>query len=328
MWQQERMNKFGITATAATAAAYFLLSGCTPNRENENVWQGYVEAEYVDVSSSQSGRLDRLSVTRGQQVGLGAALFALEAVNEAAAERQAQQQLDATEAQLADIKHGKRPQEQAVTRAQLEQAQAAAKKAGIQFNRDQIQYQAGGIAKQQLDDSRAAFDTATAQVLQWQSQLAVDRLPNREAQIRAQQAQVDASHAVLEQAEWKLAQKTVSATRTGLVFDTMYREGEWVAAGNPVVRMLPPENVKVRFFVPEAALSKLHVNQTVALRCDGCQTELAARISYVATNAEYTPPIIYSNESRHKLVFMIEAHPAAVDAVKLHPGQPLEVILK
>ncbi|MQR00272.1 HlyD family secretion protein [Glaciimonas soli] len=328
MQRPERANKLVIAAAAVAAATYFLLSGCTPNRESESVWQGYVEAEYVDVSSSQSGRLDHLSVTRGQQVALGASLFALEAANEAAAQRQAQQQLDATEAQLADIKHGKRPQEQAVTRAQLEQAQAAAKKASIQLNRDQIQYQAGGIAKQQLDDSRAAFDMATAQVLQWQSQLAVDRLPNRDAQIRAQQAQVDASQAALEQAEWKLAQKTVSATRTGLVFDTMYREGEWVAAGNPVVRMLPPENVKARFFVPEAALGKLHLNQMVALRCDGCQKEVAARISYIATNAEYTPPIIYSNESRHKLVFMIEAHPAAGYALKLHPGQPLEVILK
>jgi HlyD family secretion protein len=228
---------------------------------------------------------------------------------------------------LADIKSGKRPQEQEVTRAQLAQAQAAASKAALQLSRDQLQFQAGGIAKQQLDDSRAAAETAAAQVRQWQSQLAVDRLPNREAQVRAQQAQVAAAQAVLEQADWKLAQKAVTATRSGLVFDTMYREGEWVAAGNPVLRMLPPENVKIRFFVPETVLGRLKVNQAVTLSCDGCQPNVAAHISYISTESEYNPPIIYSNQSRAKLVYMIEARPAPADAPKLHPGQPLEVRL-
>jgi HlyD family secretion protein len=319
-------KRFPRSSTLALAAlGYLALAACTPN--NDNDWQGYVEGEYVYVASSQAGRLDRLSVQRGQQAAAGAPLFMLESGDEIAAQRQAQRQLNAAEAQLADIKSGKRPQEQEVTRAQLAQAQAAASKAALQLSRDQLQFQAGGIAKQQLDDSRAAAETAAAQVRQWQSQLAVDRLPNREAQVRAQQAQVAAAQAVLEQADWKLAQKAVTATRSGLVFDTMYREGEWVAAGNPVLRMLPPENVKIRFFVPETVLGRLKVNQAVTLSCDGCQPNVAARISYISTESEYNPPIIYSNQSRAKLVYMIEARPAPADAPKLHPGQPLEVRL-
>ncbi|PUA18774.1 HlyD family secretion protein [Glaciimonas sp. PCH181] len=302
-----------------------LLAACSKPREN--VWQGYVEGEYVTISASQSGRLDRLSVARGQQVSVGAALFALESGDETAARQQALRQLQSAEAQLTDIQSGKRPQEISVTQAQLLQAQAMAKKAQVQLARDESQFQVGGIAKQQLDDSRATAETTAAQVRQWQSQLAVDRLPNRDAQIRAQQEQVAASQAALAQAEWRLDQKTVSATRTGLVFDTLYREGEWVAAGNPVVRMLPPENVKIRFFVPEPVLGKLKLNQTVTLYCDGCPADLPASISYIATDAEFTPSIIYSNESRAKLVYMIEAHPSMTDAPKLHPGQPLEVSL-
>jgi HlyD family secretion protein len=314
------------SATAVAAVfCYLSLAACTP--ANDNNWQGYVEGEYVYVAASQGGRLDRLSVERGQQAALGAPLFMLESGDELAAQHQAQRQLKAAEAQLADIQSGKRPQEQEVTRAQLIQAQAASTKALLQLHRDEIQFQAGGIAKQQLDDSRAAAETAGAQVKQWQSQLTVDRLPSREAQVRAQQAQVAAAQAVLDQAEWKLGQKTVTATRAGLVFDTMYREGEWVAAGNPVLRMLPPENIKIRFFVPETTLGRFKINQAVTLSCDGCQANVAAHISYISTESEYNPPIIYSNQSRAKLVYMIEARPAAADALKLHPGQPVEVRL-
>lgn len=320
--QQRSARRFHQTAAALTASC-IALAACSPSRDN--VWQGYVEGEYVAIASSQSGRLDRLAVVRGQQIAIGTSLFALESGAETAARQQAQRQLQSAEAQLADIQSGKRPQEVGVTQAQLLQAQAIATKAQLQLARDETQYRAGGIAKQQLDDARASAETSAAQVRQWQNQLAVDRLPNRAAQIQAQQAQVAALQAALEQADWKLGQKTVQATRAGLVFDTMYREGEWVAAGNPVVRMLPPENVKVRFFVPEPVLGRLKLNQSVTLHCDGCQADLAARISYIATEAEYTPPIIYSNESRAKLVYMIEAHPSAADAPKLHPGQPLEV---
>ena len=319
----KHLKRFSIPLIASLC--YLALAGCTPN--NDNDWQGYVEGEYVYVASSQPGRLDHLSVQRGQQVASGGPLFMLESGDEIAAQRQAQRQLNAVQAQLADIQSGKRPQEQEVTRAQLVQAQATASKAALQLSRDQLQFQAGGIAKQQLDDSRAAAETAAAQVKQWQSQLTVDRLPGRDAQVRVQQAQVAAAQAVLDQADWKLAQKTVTATRGGLVFDTMYREGEWVAAGNPVLRMLPPENVKIRFFVPETTLGRLKLNQAVTLSCDGCQANLAAHISYISTESEYNPPIIYSNQSRAKLVYMIEARPAPADALKLHPGQPVEVRL-
>jgi HlyD family secretion protein len=165
-------------------------------------------------------------------------------------------------------------------------------------------------------------------VSELESQLEVARLPGRAQQLKAQSRQVQAARAVLDQADWKVGEKSIAAPKAGLVYDTLFREGEWVAAGSPVVQMLPPENIKVRFFVAEGVLGNLAVGRTLSLHCDGCAADLPATVSYVSSQAEYTPPVIYSNETRGKLVYMIEAHPAPQDAAKLHPGQPLEVRLK
>ena len=302
------------------------LGGCS--RSADRVYQGYVEGEFVYLGASQAGRLTELSVARGQTVAAGATLFALDSVEEGAALRQAQQQLAASRAQLADLRTGKRPPEVNVVEAQLAQAQANARKAAQQLARDEQQYQAGGIARAQLDDSRASAAATAAQVRELSNQVAVVRLPGRAQQIEAQAAQVAAAQASVAQAQWKFDQTRVAAPAGGLVYDTLYRVGEWVQAGNPVVEMLPPQNVKVRFFVPETVVGSLAAGRAVAIHCDGCAADVPATISYVSAQAEYTPPVIYSNESRSKLVFMVEAHPGAVDAAKLHPGQPVSVALR
>jgi HlyD family secretion protein len=218
--------------------------------------------------------------------------------------------------------------EVAVTSAQLAAAEAAARKSASQRQRDEIQYRGGGISQEQLEASRAQADADAANVRELQHQVQVARLPGRTQQLRAQSEQVEAARAALAEATWKLDQKTMAAPRAGLVYDTLFREGEWVNAGNPVVRMLPPENIKVRFFVPETILGSLKPGRAVSVRCDGCGADVPAQISYVSEQSEYTPPIIYSNETRVKLTYMIEAHPSPQDALKLHPGQPLEVRLQ
>ncbi|MFC7094670.1 HlyD family secretion protein [Jeongeupia naejangsanensis] len=293
-----------------------------------DVFQGYVEGEFVQLAASQSGRLDRLMVQRGQQLARDAALFALDAVDEKAAQQQAQRLLDAAAAQLADLQTGKRPQEINVTRAQLDQAAAQARKSRLQMGRDEAQFRSGFVSQARLDESRAQAEADAARVLELQRQLDVARLPGRDEQIRAQSAQVGAARAALAQADWQLEQKSVRAPAAGLVFDTMYREGEWVLAGSPVVRMLPPGNIKVRFFVPESRLGAVRVGQHVQLTCDGCAKPVTATVSYISPRAEYTPPVIFSNETRAKLVFMIEALPDQAVAAALHPGQPVTVAVR
>lgn len=300
-----------------------LAPGCSHGPPDS--YQGYVEGEFVYMASSQAGQLVGLSVQRGQTVGSGALLFTLESQNEADAVQQAVRQLEAAQAQLSDLLTGKRPPEVAVNEAQLAQARSDAGRLSLQRQRDEEQYRAGGIAQGQLDDSRELALSAEAHVRELQAQLEVAHLPGRREQIRAQEALVEADRAALAQAQWKLDQKQVRAARGGLVFDTMYRSGEWVPAGSPVVRMLPPENIKVRFFVPEAVLGSLPPGRAVVIGCDGCAATIPATISYASVQAEYTPTNIYSNDTRQKLVFMMEARPQPSDAVKLHPGQPVQV---
>jgi HlyD family secretion protein len=132
----------------------------------------------------------------------------------------------------------------------------------------------------------------------------------------------------LNQANWKLAQKRQCAPKDALVFDTLYRPGEWVAAGKPVVMLLPPENVKVRFFVPETVVGSIHPGDRVTVRADGMTEPLAGKVSFISPQAEFTPPVIYSRESRTKLVFMIEARFGGTEGGRLHPGQPVEVELR
>ncbi|NKJ47452.1 secretion protein HlyD [Burkholderia sp. SG-MS1] len=302
------------------------LAGCS--RHDAPSYQGYVEGEFVYLSSSQPGTLTQLGVTRGQMVDSGTSVFTLESGSEAAALKQAQQQLVSARAQLHDIQTGKRPVEIDVTKAQLAQATANARKAALQLTRDEAQYSAGGIPKAQLDDSRANAESTAAQVRELSYQIDVARLPGRTQQLGAQSAQVEAAQAAVAQAQWKLDQKQVSAPAQGRVYDTLFRIGEWVQAGSPVVQMLPAQNVKVRFFVPETVVGSLQPNRALTIHCDGCATDIEAKITFISNAAEFTPPVIYSNERRSKLVFLVEAHPAVADAGKLRPGQPVTVTLR
>jgi HlyD family secretion protein len=145
--------------------------------------------------------------------------------------------------------------------------------------------------------------------------------------IAATEAEVAAAQATLDRAGWAVAQKSQSAPREGLVYDTLYREGEFVSAGQPVLILLPPENIKVRFFVPEPELGNIKKGGAVTIAQSGRDVPLDARISYVSPKPEYTPPVLYNRENRSKLVFMIEATFAAEVARDLHPGQPVEVSL-
>ena len=131
-----------------------------------------------------------------------------------------------------------------------------------------------------------------------------------------------------EQARWKLEQKSQAAPAAGFVFDTFYREGEFVPAAYPVISLLPPDHVKIRFFVPETILDKLALGDKISVSLDGRGQAVQATISYISPQAEYTPPVIYSREIRAKLVYMIEAVPEPGAAAGLHPGQPVDVILE
>ncbi len=311
-----------ILATGLMAA----LAACS--HKTANNYQGYVEGKFVYVASPEGGRLNRLAVSRGETIAAHHPLFELDDQPESDSEHQAEQMLRSSEARLADLQTGKRPQEVDVTRAQLTQAQAESRKSVEILKSDEKQNAAGGISLLDLINAREAVESSAANVQQLESELAVAALPAREQLIVAQEKQVAADRQQLSQAEWKRQQKKIASPRDGLVFDTLYREGEWVAAGNPVVEILPPENLEVRFFVPESLVGSLKIGRGLSVSCDGCAAGIPASITFISPQAEYTPPVIYSNENRSKLVFMVIAKPPADKAAALHPGQPIEVALR
>lgn len=315
-----------ILAGAIAAAAFVFMPGCA--KKSTNTYQGYIEGKFVYVASPQSGRLNQVDVARGDTVAAGHLLFALDDEPEASEMRTAEQVLRSSESRLNDLETGKRPAEVDVTRAELEQAVAEKKQADEILASDEAQFKAGGIAQTELINAQGAAETSAAKVKEFEADLAVDALPAREQQIKAQTNQVAADRASLANAEWHLKQKQIASPRDGLVFDTLYRQGEWVTAGNPVVQILPPENMEIRFFVPETVVGGLRVGGSVRVACDGCASDVVAKISFVSPQSEYTPPVIYSNENRSKLVYMVIANPSAQAAATLHPGQPVEVTVQ
>jgi HlyD family secretion protein len=132
----------------------------------------------------------------------------------------------------------------------------------------------------------------------------------------------------LTQTDWSFAQKKQAAPQSGLVYDTLFRQGEWVPAGKPVVVLLPPQNIKVRAFVPEIRVGAIHYGDTAQVTVDGVTGPFVGKVSYISPRAEYTPPVIYSRESRAKLVFMVESVFDPQAAPNLHPGQPVDVEFK
>jgi HlyD family secretion protein len=290
--------------------------------------QGYVEGEYVRIAAPFAGTLVKLDAQRGQGVAAGAPLFSLEAENEDAARREAEERVKRVEAQVADMRKGRRPTEVQAVRAQLSQAQVVANLSEKEYARQLELVAKGFVSRQRADEARAARDRDRARIAELSAQLETTGLGARPDEIRAAEAEAAAARESLKQADWKLRQKTVAAAVGGTVTDTLFVRGEWVPAGAPVVSILPAGNVKVRFFVPEPRLGAVKVGQKVTLACDGCAALVPAQISYIAPQAEYTPPVIYSKDSRAKLVFLVEARPAPADAAKLHPGQPVDVTLQ
>jgi HlyD family secretion protein len=198
-----------------------------------------------------------------------------------------------------------------------------------QLARQERLYKAGFIAQAMLDEARSTYKRDTARVAEAEAQLRNAQQPlGRDAERKAAEGEVEAARAALAQAEWRLEQKSLAAPSTGMVQDTFFVEGEWVPAGRPVAELLPPANVKARFYVPETALNAVPIGKAVELRCDGCPAPVAAKVTYVSSQAEYTPPVLYNKESRAKLVFLIEARPEPADGAKLRPGQPVDVYLK
>jgi len=312
---------------ALLIAAVCVTAGC--EKPADNGWQGYVEGEFVLLASPYAGQLQKLHVRRGDRVEAGKPVFALEQESERAARLEAEQRMKSAQARLENLQVPRRPEEIAALRQQVNQARAARELAVLQLAQTEKLFKDGFIARTRLDEARATRRREAARVREAEAQLrnALEPL-GREGEREAAEAEMAAANASLAQAAWRLEQKSVAAPMAALVQDTFFVEGEWVPAGRPVASLLPPGNVKVRFYVPETVLGSIQTGKQLEVRCDGCPQAIAARVTYISSQAEYTPPVLYTREQRVKLMFLIEARPDPARAAGLRPGQPVDLRLK
>jgi HlyD family secretion protein len=253
-----RRDRRGWFRLCGAIAVLCLFTGCS--RSGSIRIQGYVEGEFVYVSSPLSGPLQTLQVQRGAQVSENDPLFVLD---------------------------------RTVEKAALDSAQASLTFSERDFERqEKLSLTPGSAAVRDFQLARSARDEDSQRLVQ---------------------------------AQWNFSQKQQTAPQAGLVFDTLYREGEWVDAGHPVVVLLPPQDVEVRAFVSETQVGAIHPGDKVQVIVDGVTEPFPGKVAFIFPRAEFTPPVIYSEESRSKLVVMIEITFDPEIAAKLHPGQPVDV---
>ncbi len=312
-----------ITATSAAIATLVAAVRCS--RPDPGRFQGYVEGEFVYVASPLAGELERLAVARGGRVKPGDLLFELECGSEKAERDGAERKLAQARASLDDARKGQRPSEIASLEAQIGQAKAALALSDQELARQEGLIPSGATSATDLDRARAARDRDQDRVAELTENLKTAHLGSREDQVAAAEAEVKSREAALAKADWDLAQKKQTATQAALVYDTMYRDGEWVAAGRPVVALLPPPNLKVRAFVPQAVVATIHPGDAARVSVDGGAGPFTGKVSFISPQVEFTPPVIFSQESREKLVFMVELRFDDATSTQLNPGQPVDV---
>jgi HlyD family secretion protein len=298
-----------------------LAVGCQQKQGGIN---GYVEGEYLYIAPTSGGVLAHLFVDRGQAVQAGQPLFSLDLKKPEAAYAAAGANLAQATAHWNDLAKGKRPEEIDVILKQKAQAEAMLQNAKVQLQRSLPLAKQGYVSQAQRDADQAGYDAAKARVDEIKAELKAAALPAREDELVGAKAAIDAARQALVQTEKLLQEAAPKAPAAGRVEDVFYRAGEFVAAGSPVISFLPPENVKVRFFVSEKMLPSIRRLQPVKIDCDGCKTPVPGKITFIASQAEFTPPVIYSVESRDKLVFMVEATPDTPDS-RLQPGLPVDI---
>ena len=320
------MRRFAVAALGLLVLGGVAVLTAFPANEGAEV-PGYMEADLVLVGSEQSGRIANLTVHEGDTVSGGDAIFTLESSEQEAAVAAAKARVLEAQARLADAEaESQRPREIEILEAALARANAMHAQSKLNLERVQALFEKGWVAKARLDEAVAQDESNEAAVAEAGRRIGAAKLPGRSGVIEAAKASVEAARHALSEAQKSLAKREVFASAGGTIEEVYFRPGEVVTAGQGVVALLPPANLKVRFFVGESDRAKLSLAQRIGLSCDSCPPDLSAKISFIAREAEFTPPVIFSREQRKKLVFLVEARPDR-HAAKLTAGQPVTVML-
>lgn len=300
-----------------------VLGGCDNNQDN--IFPGYSYGDFVYISYAGSARIENVYVKKGAYIMPGQALVKMEDFDAKNILQRAEEKLLAENALLANLGAGERPEELNIVRSQLKKAQSLEIQTKRQLERYRNLYAKNAISTAEWDNIKDELAQKSAQVEELIHQIEARKLPARQHEINRQISQVAAAKLERDKALWDVDQTTLISPVNAVVFDIIYRAGERPASGSPIISLLPPDNIKVRFFIPEAKLANFQLGDRVNLLCDSCSQKIPATINYISPQVEFTPPVIYSTQRRETLIYMAEAIPAREDAGLLKLGQPFDV---
>jgi HlyD family secretion protein len=286
---------------------------------------GYIEGETTLVAPPVAGRLVVRKLERGDRIDKGTQLYVIDTTQAQAEVERAMAALAEYQARHDNLLTGKRPEELAVIRAQRDEVDANLRAAEAVLARQRDLVAKNFVSHEAYEQSVARVAELKARAAAMTAREQAGDLAARQPEIAAAAAQIQQGQARLAQAKDQLTQLAPQAPEDALVENTFFNIGEWVPAGQPVVSLLPDFRVKLRFFVPESHMQQVKPGVRINFTCDGCAPENHATVSYISPRAEYTPPVIYSQGARAKLVFMIEARPDPTR--RLQPGLPVSVKL-
>ena len=301
-------------------AGLVAVSGCS--EVPDDGLYGYVEGDFISMAPDTPGRVMAVLAGEGDRVVTGAALVQMDAVLEHAAVDASRARLEAAHARFDDAAAGARAPEIGAARDQLAQARAAQTEAIDGLNRTRDLFEQEHVSQARLDQAQAVADAANARVAEMRQRLSLVQLPAREHQLRALQAEVAAIQAELNQAEYRLSRRTLTVPFDARIHRQIRFVGELAGPGLPVVSLLPDGAVHAVFFIPEDELAGLPVGTPLSVSCDNCPSGLSALITTIDDEAEFTPPIIYSDKERARLVYRAEARFVGGDP---SPGIPIKL---
>jgi HlyD family secretion protein len=309
---------------ALASVAFYFKDRWLPQPPGQANYLGYVEGETVIIATPQAGRITMRPATKGMAIKKGDPVFSLDPGVATAELTRTEAAIQTAQAQLDNLLTGKREPELEQIRAQRREAEAGLALAKAELLRALSLTTSGTGSRTSLDQAQASVSQYQARIAQFDASEAASRLAGRDAEIGAARSKVKEAEASAAQARAKLAELSPVSPVDAVVENTFFEVGEWASAGQPVVSLQAADAITLRYFVPEAALAAAVPGTSIHFTCDGCGPAKTATITHVEATPEFTPPVIYSQGARAKLVYLVEAHPDAIDSL-LRPGLPIEV---
>jgi len=322
-----KLSIFGkpILSPGLCVVCLLLFSACGPSNHSENRIPGYLECDWVLISSPRSGELVERPVRRGDPVNTGDRIGRLDGTIEKAQLAEIEARVSAARHRLTDAKLGDRPENLAIIEAQVAEASATYSYAKAEFERTQTLFNEAAISERELNRATSDFSRSQEALRTLENRLAAAKIGQRPDAVKSLESEVDALMQQKATLEWHLKQTDVLSPDEGWIQETYAEPGEWIGAGKPLFMIRPKGRLNVRFYAPDHMVPQFALGTTIRFHLSGEPEPVPAEVRYISTKPEHTPPVLYSRTSQDSLVFMIEASLSSTDADRLNPGAAVEV---